>query len=616
MSLQKKLLLKDLSMFKIQDMVKKNKSFLLFMFLVLLTLNLQCSKSIDTASAKDPCNPYCYVNKVTVEAMKGGLELTRNLTPAFYGTNGGYNQVKYLISSTGDPADTTHAPITNDIEMYEIRYEVTYPSTSSGVIKADNIASIDKDKTYIQSARVFVPLKKNASDSFPIIMKMHGTIFNKADAPTSCKTYTQGCEGMMDAMNGFVVVMPDYLGFGSSADSVDIHPFFIPEYYALDAQAALGATRNLLADLVNANKTVVDPKLFVMGYSEGGYAALAVQRHFEDLAYRGGDAKYKLTASAPGAAASNLDLTAQRIFGRDYYAAPPFVANVYFAYKRSYNFTFPDTDVFQTGTNSQGANMNFGTATYNAISHKTFSLTQLNGILSDPSKWVDTILHSSTLGRGGVFVPMSSFVHDNLRKLWVNTNAAGNPTNYSNYKVYTERISTNADSLYLMRQKLQDNSLTTDKWGAVGVQTKTRLYGCSVDTIIPSVTPVYAGDIISEFGTDIASLAPTLTLGKAIPEGLTISGLADRIGETSGVGVVTPKSNMNSLTGSNVIPMTFLDVINDTSGSGALLPNSYPPDTSKDTLVTSKNSSLYSLYSNHGTCPLISAAIPWFKTFK
>ncbi len=540
-----------------------------------LVLILMGSIFSSCSSGDSSTNSGSSASRVTARTLKLGLSLLYD-NPNFQ--SGIYNAVKYVAGTK----ENNFEPIQYDVDVIKITYPVTYPSTSSGVIDVNRIASDDRGRTYMQSARVFIPRVPAGANlpepTFPTILKFHGTQFSDLESPSNCDPLVSNvCEGLLDATNGFIVIMPDYLGFGESRDAVPLHPSFIPEYYVFDARVALDTFRNLIRTTNIAQQkldAVGNPYLFLAGYSEGGYAALATQRYFESL----GDVNYKITASAPGATPIDLNLTARRLFGSEYFAAPPFIANVYFAYKRNYNYSFSNNDIFKSGRNisSPTADVNYGDAVYPAISSRTNNLNQLNVIISNPMDWVGLSgLSFATIpknrdGTGGQFVRMSSIVTDNFRNLWVTaTHSADRPIpsilhtgDFASFlmaldggSIYPPRTSPVTDNAFFgMYEHFSDNSLISSKWPSVSgtpttvdIKTPTRLYHCQLDTIIAS--------------TNTATLlAPNLT--------------------------VVTRDNVTN------VP------------TGALEPMEAGTSTSNP-----------AAHSNHSFCPLISAAVPWFRTY-
>lgn len=137
-------------------------------------------------------------------------------------------------------------------------------------------------------------LPDNCARHYPVISMQHGTIINDKEAPSIEKKI-----GRVEASQGYAVLSQDYIGFGASVGR--IHPYGIAQGYATPAVDMLRA----FYEIAELNGIQVKDQLFITGYSEGGYAALAVQKAIE-TEYAG---EFKLAATAPGAGFYDIFLT-------------------------------------------------------------------------------------------------------------------------------------------------------------------------------------------------------------------------------------------------------------------------------------------------------------------
>jgi Secretory lipase len=146
-------------------------------------------------------------------------------------------------------------------------------------------------RAIIASGAVLVP---QTTQALSLISMQHGTISSDEQAPSY---YRSGSEaytfGSVFASVGYIVAAPDYIGYGASNNLP--HPY---EHNASLASASLDmlrATKEFLSDeKVNWNQ-----QLFTAGYSEGGYATLALQKKLEAEALT----EFNLIASSAGAGA-------------------------------------------------------------------------------------------------------------------------------------------------------------------------------------------------------------------------------------------------------------------------------------------------------------------------
>src|SRR5688572_22752894 len=95
-----------------------------------------------------------------------------------------------------------------------------------------------KEKTVKASGLLLVPLGTN--EPAPLISVQHGTSFSKDEAPTA-SPYT-GME--LFASAGYIVLMPDYLGYGSSSEI--FHPYYDKAYSALAVIDMITASKEFL----------------------------------------------------------------------------------------------------------------------------------------------------------------------------------------------------------------------------------------------------------------------------------------------------------------------------------------------------------------------------------
>jgi hypothetical protein len=141
------------------------------------------------------------------------------------------------------------------------------------------------------SGALMVPGGADAScqGSRPLLLYAHGTSternFNIADL-----TNQQNAEGILLAVlfaaRGYVVVAPNYAGYDAS--TLSYHPFLVANQQSKDMIDALSAARSALP----IGQVSDNGRLFITGYSQGGYVAMATQRAMQA-------AGMTVTASAP-----------------------------------------------------------------------------------------------------------------------------------------------------------------------------------------------------------------------------------------------------------------------------------------------------------------------------
>ena len=106
----------------------------------------------------------------------------------------------------------------------------------------------------------------------PVLLYAHGTTTDKAKNMASPRDGEAALIAALYAAQGYIVVAPNYAGYDSS--TLSYHPYLNADQQSKDMIDGLAAARKGFADVgANANS-----KLFVTGYSQGGYVSMATQR--------------------------------------------------------------------------------------------------------------------------------------------------------------------------------------------------------------------------------------------------------------------------------------------------------------------------------------------------
>ncbi|MGO4379131.1 alpha/beta hydrolase family protein [Pseudoduganella sp. RAF53_2] len=123
------------------------------------------------------------------------------------------------------------------------------------------------------SAAIITPTGKEAmcKGDRPILLYAHGTSIAKDHNMARLRGEAQLVAALF-ASQGYIVVAPNYAGYDGS--SLPYHPYLNAEQQSADMVDALRAAHIALARL----KQGYSQQLFVAGYSQGGFVALATQR--------------------------------------------------------------------------------------------------------------------------------------------------------------------------------------------------------------------------------------------------------------------------------------------------------------------------------------------------
>lgn len=201
--------------------------------------------------------------------------------------------------------------------------DATYPVTIAKLV----YETFDhRGQSTLASGALCVPI---GPSSAPVVSYQHGTIFERLEAPSNPGAGDQGV-GLAFATEGYIVALPDYLGLG--AESPPFHPYVHARSEAVASVDMLRAAYRLLASVP---KPAPNGRLFLVGYSQGGHATLALQRELE--AYHAGE--FPVTASAPMAGPHDLSGVMKDLLLADApYGSPSYFAGALFGLNTVYLF--------------------------------------------------------------------------------------------------------------------------------------------------------------------------------------------------------------------------------------------------------------------------------------
>jgi len=215
----------------------------------------------------------------------------------------------------------------NDIELHRMRY----PSTGA-------------DGSPVMLSGLIILPRQDASPppAVPIMMYQHATETYSPLAPSRFLSagakpldFPEVLFAIAMSMTGYGVALPDYEGLGSNTD---IQPFAHAKTLAVQVVDMLRATRDGLDGSVTGLRPPCtwNGKLFLMGYSEGGFVTLAATRELQQNA----SAEFTVTAAAPLSGPHDLSGTMRNLilldtpFKAPYYL-PFLLTSYYHVYKDS-----------------------------------------------------------------------------------------------------------------------------------------------------------------------------------------------------------------------------------------------------------------------------------------
>jgi pimeloyl-ACP methyl ester carboxylesterase len=196
--------------------------------------------------------------------------------------------------------------------------------------------TIFKDKNIQASGLVCFP---KAAGNYPILSFQNGTntLYSEAPSVNSGNDMFAVMESLT-AM-GFIVVIPDYIGFGASANLP--HPYLDAKSSTQSILDMIRATKEYSTD----DKVLAKPTkdLFIFGYSQGGWATMQLQKTIE----KDYSSEFNLIASSCGAGPYSIEYMNKYIVDQIDYPMPYFLAYLLNSYVAIGAFTNPLTDFIQ-----------------------------------------------------------------------------------------------------------------------------------------------------------------------------------------------------------------------------------------------------------------------------
>lgn len=168
----------------------------------------------------------------------------------------------------------------------------------------------------------------------PLLSIQHGTEFRKSGAPSVSDNFT-GYE--LFASTGYITLLPDYIGYGASEEI--FHPYYDQQHSAAAVIDMLKAGKELLEE----ENVAFNEKLFLAGYSEGGYVTLAAAKEIEQNPEHG----LELTAVAAGAGGYDLLHMLEEVNITSTYTYPAYFAFLLNAYNEVNDWEKPLNYFFQ-----------------------------------------------------------------------------------------------------------------------------------------------------------------------------------------------------------------------------------------------------------------------------
>ena len=235
--------------------------------------------------------------------------------------------------------------------------------------------------------------------TFPMISFQNGTNTSHAQAPTQdlSSFFFQALHG--SASMGYTVLIPDYIGFGQSSEI--LHPYLHKESTVHTVENFVVAASEMMdAELI---KTKWNNKLYLMGYSQGGWSTMCTHKDIVEST----QLDFDVTASACGAGPYDLSVVQDFMFQNITYPQPVYMTYTAISYSELGLVTNPMSDYFNEPYASSLPSLFQGQFTNEEINQQLNDTVAvlineafLNGVDDDPNyqEFSDAMTDNSVYG--------------------------------------------------------------------------------------------------------------------------------------------------------------------------------------------------------------------------
>jgi len=246
-----------------------------------------------------------------------------------------------LLAGNYPELDPIVAKVQHGVTVYKISYNTTFNGENK-----------------IASGLVCVP---TTLGEFPVLSYQNGTNTQHNKAPSVNPTNELFLMLEFVTSTGFIVTIPDYLGFGTSDNM--FHPYLDRVSTVQTVIDMQYAARELVE---NYTEIDMSKDLYIAGYSQGGWATLQVQKEIETNT----STAFNLKASSCGAGPYDLNYINNYVLGLDEYPMPYFLGYIFNSYYNLELITTAIEDVFMDPYDSRILSLYDGTKSGDEINNE------------------------------------------------------------------------------------------------------------------------------------------------------------------------------------------------------------------------------------------------------
>jgi pimeloyl-ACP methyl ester carboxylesterase len=255
-----------------------------------------------------------------------------------------------LVSAGFPEVNVLKESVTDNVNVYRIVYTTTVAGEK---IKASGLLCVPEGK-----------------GEYPVLCFQNGTNTVKSNAPS--ENAGNPLFQMIEAVAGmgYVVVIPDYPGFGESSEIV--HPYLITVPTVQSITDMLYAAREAVNNEFSGIQ--VKNEYYLIGYSQGGWATLNLHKSIE-LDYAD---DFILGGSVCGAGPYDLKMLFSDMIGSPIYKMPVYLGYIAYAYRTYDQFSNSIEEIFNDPYSSKIDDLYDGTHTSAQINEQlTISIPEL-----------------------------------------------------------------------------------------------------------------------------------------------------------------------------------------------------------------------------------------------
>jgi pimeloyl-ACP methyl ester carboxylesterase len=297
----------------------------------------------------------------------------------------------------------------NQLKSMLTNYALLVPFVNTGI----NVYRVEYktscNNSEVKASGIFV-MPENISAHIPALIYHHGTIGNRREAPSLGSLLQPSAETAIAYLSasifGCAALVPDYIGYGISEAMV--HPYVHAESLG---QSSLDFLRTYIEFAEQMQHLQVSRKVVIVGYSEGGYASVALHKKLQESAH-----DIQIVKTYAGAGPYDIKGFIEEVVSKDENFAPMYLSSylwVLSTFKNYMGYSKPFEQIFSESDNSVFQNADYDFAylkiydNINRNPQNLFKSTFIDGVVTGTDTELLGIAEQNSLVN---FVPSDSLI--------------------------------------------------------------------------------------------------------------------------------------------------------------------------------------------------------------